>query len=260
MRKRLVSLIIAAALILMCVPAYAVSGDEVVYGSCGEHLTWILNSLTGYLRITGEGEMYDYESGASPFYPYRTFITQLDIRDGVTHVGSCAFTDCALLASVSFPESLTSIGERAFKNCTALTSLEMPAGVSSVGSEAFRYCASLYAVTFLGEAPDEFGEFVFQGCEPSFTIYYPYAYASSWAPEGGTTWHGYNIAPFDAPALMGDIDGDGEITSGDALIALRISMGIVFVTPEMAEAGDMDGDGDITSGDALIILRLSMAI
>ena len=57
--------------------------------------------------------------------------------------------------------------------------------------------------------------------------------------------------------VRGDMDGDGEITVGDALAALRIAAKLVEETPEALRIGDMDGDGEITVGDALNILRIA---
>ncbi|MBQ9557011.1 MAG: carbohydrate binding domain-containing protein [Clostridia bacterium] len=77
----------------------------------------------------------------------------------------------------------------------------------------------------------------------------------------GTSDHYPLIADFkltEMPALYtpGDIDGDDEITVGDALIALRVSVGLADA-PEgnTFSAADVDGDGEITVSDALHILR-----
>ena len=60
--------------------------------------------------------------------------------------------------------------------------------------------------------------------------------------------------------LYNDIDGDGQITSNDALIALRISADAEPATDINPSAADIDGDGVITSTDALIILRMSAGL
>ncbi len=67
--------------------------------------------------------------------------------------------------------------------------------------------------------------------------------------------------------VFGDVDGDGHVTSNDALAALRISLGL---KAELAPAGeksqsanlgaDIDGDGSVTSNDALLILRASIEL
>ena len=60
--------------------------------------------------------------------------------------------------------------------------------------------------------------------------------------------------------ICGDIDGDGEITSADALSVLRNSVELEYFTPIQIRVGDVDGDGEITSADSLEILRYSVGI
>ncbi|MBQ9557924.1 MAG: hypothetical protein IJU94_04890 [Clostridia bacterium] len=64
----------------------------------------------------------------------------------------------------------------------------------------------------------------------------------------------YEVAP---AQLKGDIDGDGEITVGDALKALRVAAKLLQPTSALLALGDTDGDGEITVGDALKILRVA---
>ena len=59
---------------------------------------------------------------------------------------------------------------------------------------------------------------------------------------------------------IGDLDNDGQITSADALDALRISVGIVEKTPENMALADVDSDGYVTANDALNIIRLSVGL
>ena len=54
---------------------------------------------------------------------------------------------------------------------------------------------------------------------------------------------------------MGDIDGDGEITSNDALYILQSVTGISDLNDEQKKIADIDSDGAITSADALYILQ-----
>lgn len=62
-------------------------------------------------------------------------------------------------------------------------------------------------------------------------------------------------------SLLGDVDGDGVVTSADALTVLRMSLGII-ATPVSSSLDfsicDIDGSGDITSVDALLIIRKAM--
>jgi antitoxin component of MazEF toxin-antitoxin module len=60
--------------------------------------------------------------------------------------------------------------------------------------------------------------------------------------------------------LKGDLNGDGAVKSNDAVIALRISAGLLEPTPQQLLAGDMNNDGNIRSNDALIILRKAVGL
>ena len=63
----------------------------------------------------------------------------------------------------------------------------------------------------------------------------------------------------DAHAI-GDIDGDGTVTSNDALDVLRISVNPDSANDETRKLADVDGDGDVTASDALAVLRYSVGM
>ena len=55
-------------------------------------------------------------------------------------------------------------------------------------------------------------------------------------------------------ALCGDLNGDGDVTTADAVIALEIAAG----SCPFDAAADVDGDGVVTSLDALMILQAAV--
>ncbi len=55
--------------------------------------------------------------------------------------------------------------------------------------------------------------------------------------------------------LKGDINGNGEVTAEDALLALQIATGKTEATPAQQAAGDVDGQDGVTASDALLILQ-----
>ena len=75
-------------------------------------------------------------------------VTDLVIPDGVTSIGSYAFSGCDSLTSVIIPDSVTSIGYGAFEGCSSLTSVTIPDSVTSIGAEAFYGCDGLTSVIF----------------------------------------------------------------------------------------------------------------
>jgi len=107
-------------------------------GAQGNNLTWELD-CEGLLTLHGTGAMEDYPSDSDvPWYAYRTSITAVTIPEGVTDIGSYAFSVCNGLTSVSIPEGVTSIGERAFSDCTGLTSITCGAETPpALGSSVF---------------------------------------------------------------------------------------------------------------------------
>lgn len=55
----------------------------------------------------------------------------------------------------------------------------------------------------------------------------------------------------------GDVDGDGEVTAKDALMALKASAKGMELDAEQSERADVDADGTVTAADALHILKRS---
>jgi hypothetical protein len=60
--------------------------------------------------------------------------------------------------------------------------------------------------------------------------------------------------------VQGDVDSDGEITSGDAILTLRFAAEIQTPTVGQKAAADVDRDGEVTSGDAILILRYAAGL
>lgn len=132
MKKRIFSFVLAVLMIASLLPATALAA--VKSGTCGaesdgSNLTWTLDS-EGVLTISGSGDMYDYGSSSAPWHGSRSRVKSAVIADGVTSIGSYAFSDCSSLTSVTIPDSVTSIDWDAFGDCTSLTD------VYYAGSEA----------------------------------------------------------------------------------------------------------------------------
>ncbi len=60
------------------------------------------------------------------------------------------------------------------------------------------------------------------------------------------------------PVIPGDADGNGTVTVTDAILVLRMAMGLVPVAN--LPAADVDGSGSVTVTDAVIIMRAAMGI
>ena len=55
--------------------------------------------------------------------------------------------------------------------------------------------------------------------------------------------------------LLGDVNSDGVVDAGDAVVISRYDAGLISLTDEQLIAGDVNGDGAVDAGDAVIISR-----
>lgn len=132
------------------------TNEETASGSCGEALTWSLNSA-GDLTVSGTGDMADFAATGAPWAEYRDQIKLVILGQGVTSIGSSAFQDCKKLETVSLPGSLTALGKAAFLRCGELTNVKLPASLKSVGEDCFTDCEKLVLLDLTG-VPDEIME------------------------------------------------------------------------------------------------------
>ncbi len=118
------------------------------------------------------------------------------IPDSVTSIGSYSFFSSTWITSITIPDSVTSIGFGAFQNAfhcvSEVTSVTIPASVTRIRDMAFFWCTTLENVIFMGDAPESFGDKVFDYCNygadvtDEFTIYY-HEGSQGWI----NPWNGY---------------------------------------------------------------------
>jgi len=118
------------------------NGDE--SGSCGDSVSWSYNAETSTITIEGTGAMNDYDNSESvPWRRIHGYITHAIIGEGVTSIGSYAFSYCVSLQTVTIPSSVLSIGNHSFERCFDLTSVDLPSSVESLGESSFAACKGL---------------------------------------------------------------------------------------------------------------------
>ncbi len=121
-------------------------------GTCGDGLTWVLDSVTETLTVSGTGEMEDYKDrSAIPWRELSPIVARLKVENGVTTIGRNAFEDCQRLESVELPATLERVGERAFALCSSLTDVHLSAS-TKVPENAFADTPWRYD-RLLGTAP-----------------------------------------------------------------------------------------------------------
>jgi hypothetical protein len=94
---------------------------------------------------------------------------------------------------------------------------------------------------------EEEGDYLFTWFVNNGTV--PIVSASAWIDNVTL------IGGEEPPLEPGDVDGDGTLSSLDALLVLRYVLGLVDLTPAQIAAADVNGSGSVDSTDALMILR-----
>ena len=123
----------------------------VIDGSCGPDASWSLFPLENdkyRLEIAGSGSMDSFTSGSSvPWKDYAAGITEADIAEGITSIGSYAFSGCSALTEIEIPDSVTTIGYYAFRGCVSLADVTIGEGAVNFGNYAFYNCSGLRVVS-----------------------------------------------------------------------------------------------------------------
>ena len=168
MKKRLISLLLALAMLTVLTPQFTLTAKAATSGTCGDNLYWSFDEITKELNITGSGPMTDWSSGissgsAAPWNGISKNIQSISLPRGLTSIGNYAFYGCGNLSNIIIPDSVTSIGYCAFYNCTGLSNVNIPENVTSIGGDAFRGCSSLSSV-IIPDSVTSIGRYSFYNC------------------------------------------------------------------------------------------------
>ena len=133
---------------------FATEGDTIATGTSGD-CTYTITELsdgTYSVTISGEGAMEDYSSySSSPFYTYRSYISEVYVEDGITTIGTYSFAARGSSSSYRY----TQLALVDLSNCTTLT---------SIGNYAFYYCSNLTSIDFLDDCKstlESIGDYAF---------------------------------------------------------------------------------------------------
>ena len=208
----------------------------------GTNLMWQFSD-DGTLTISGEGEMADMSNSYYGSYD----ILRVEISEGVTSIGYCAFDDCGSLESIVIPGSVTSIGDYAFGGCSSLANIEIPDGVTSIGYYAFGGCSSLESIV-IPESVTSIGNYAFAECASLESIKIPkgvtsignYAFAecasleSIVIPEGvtsieeGTFWGCSSLTSIEIPSSVMSI-GEWAFNVCSSLASIEIPESVTSI-------------------------------
>lgn len=163
----LILTVITILAVLFC-PFQSKAANIIDQGTCGaegneDNVTWTLDN-EGVLKISGTGEMRDYNTGLEgtekpAWYEYRNIVKCIVI-DGITTIGERAFFGCKETEIVFLGDSLVTIKECAFALNSELKSLDLPKSLKVIESVAFSGCGNVTGVLYLPELTAVGGEFI----------------------------------------------------------------------------------------------------
>jgi hypothetical protein len=155
---------------------------EVYEGSCGTNVRYSLDTETGVLKVTGTGSMdyFYFKDGSinTPWYSNRSYIKLIEISNGVTSIGNCAFYGCSGLTSITIGNSVTEIEYSAFSGCSGLTKVTINS--NAIVSKSYNSHSSLKSIFgsqvkeyYIGEGVTTIGQWAFHECYSLTSITIP---------------------------------------------------------------------------------------
>lgn len=178
MKKRILALLLALALLAAMLPAATAAGimgeeklpDEAGFGFTYAFVSPTTIEITAYYGYEAEVtvpstidgytvvgiQSFHNEEGYS--YP-NIFVRKVVLPETVTYIADGAFYDSDdwaakthfELQEIVLPQSLKTIGKNAFYNNYYLQKIDIPAGVTEIGAGAFAKCQNLSDITIRGE-------------------------------------------------------------------------------------------------------------
>lgn len=140
------------------------------FGTCGVDARWRLG-YDGVMTISGTGAVSEnpYQQrkddilDLSPIY-YGCLVKTVVIEEGISEIGSDAFSHYHSMETIVLPNSLKYIGKCAFDYCDQLKTISIPDSVTWIAEQAFVDCSGLESVS-LSNNLTIISEGTFYGCK-----------------------------------------------------------------------------------------------
>ncbi|MBO5868823.1 MAG: leucine-rich repeat domain-containing protein, partial [Oscillospiraceae bacterium] len=177
--KRFLSGLLAAVLLLTCLPAIPLVARAYTEGiytyttvSSGVKITAVQDGLTYHLTVPetlGGKKVTEIGDSAFRYCDFRA----VTLPNTVRTIGDEAFVGCTNMKSITLPTSLTTLGESAFEDCTGLTSVTIPEGITRLEYTTFRRCSALKSAT-VPKSVTYMASNVFSGCNALESLTIPF--------------------------------------------------------------------------------------
>ncbi len=144
-------------------------------------------------------------------------LNSISFGSGLKNIQPYAFYGCKNLVDINFPSSLISIGSSAFANCDNIVSLDIPTTIESIGTSAFQNCIGLEKVVAHWKEPIIIDNYTtFKNVNSNCFLYIPIGTATKYSAAG---WNLPNLKAAGILSIMGNIGG--SISCYDVTITNR---------------------------------------
>jgi hypothetical protein len=179
-------------------------------------------------------------------YPPKKLTENYEIPAGVTTIDEYAFMN-AEATTITVPNSVTNIGYNAFSECKNLTDI-------TILNPACNIYDSDYTI-YNGWDNNTFQIF-FNG-----TIHgYDNSTAQNYADKYAYKFERISGSAPEPAARMGDLDGSGVVDILDVIKINKNVLGTDKLTEEQQKLADINQDGKVDSSDALLLLKLALGM
>lgn len=165
-------------------------------GATGSDVNWNFDTATGTLTISGNGAMADYTVNGTgddrPWKDYAESITKVQISEGVTSLGRCAFQNLTALKETNIPASITQLGDHIYRGDASLTTVNWAEGFTAPTITDTDSNTLIYSGTYVPTS-------MFDGCKSLGAD----QELSAWLPESFT---GVGCAAFRGTAFKVDFE------------------------------------------------------
>ena len=228
-------------------------------------------SLTGTLTLPSSLRNLGYAS-----FQGCTGLDTLYVNLGIRDIPEQCFNRCSGLRYIYLPTELESINRLAFANCTSLEAVYISSSVTYINEYAFTNSDptlyvynNSYAHQFAIDTQISYVVIDPPQPEPTEVPTEEPTEEPTTAPTDAPTepitpteestiapTEPVTEAPTQAPvAILGDVDGDGSVSTIDATVMQRYLASVAYPAGCNFTYGDVDGDGTITILDVTYIMR-----